>query len=275
MNTKHKVTIFTLSTLFAGMLAGSQVYADTVDTSAKTDSTVQETSTDKNQSVSLTSNTDKISYAIGADIGRNFKNLDVPLNPQLLAQGVKDTLEGNPTLMNQKDIQATLVSFQKELIVKRQENLQKTSAKNKTEEEKFLADNKSKPGVVTLSDGLQYKILKDGKGDSPKATDTVIVNYEGTLPNGQVFDSSYAKGKPVTFPVERVIPGWIEVLKLMKPGSVWMVYVPSALAYGDHGMGPIEANQLLIFKIELIAIQPPVATPSSIPTSNEPSTNKK
>jgi FKBP-type peptidyl-prolyl cis-trans isomerase len=182
-------------------------------------------------------------------------------------------LEGNPPLMEQKDIQATLVSFQKELIAKRQENLQKISVKNKAEETKFLADNKSKPGVVTLADGLQYKIIKEGKGDSPKVTDTVIVNYEGTLPNGQVFDSSYAKGKPVTFPVDRVIPGWIEVLKLMKPGSQWMIYVPAELAYGDRGMGPIEANQMLIFKIELIAIQPPVAaTPSSTAASGS---NKK
>jgi FKBP-type peptidyl-prolyl cis-trans isomerase FklB len=119
----------------------------------------------------------------------------------------------------------------------------------------FLNANKTKPGVVTLPDGLQYQVIKEGAGVPPKATDTVKVNYEGTLINGTVFDSSYKRGQPISFPVNGVIPGWVEALQLMKPGAVWMLYIPSELAYGTTGAPPaIGPNETLIFKVELLGV---------------------
>jgi FKBP-type peptidyl-prolyl cis-trans isomerase FklB len=145
-------------------------------------------------------------------------------------------------------------------MAKQQVKMQEAGEKNKTDGEAFLAANKTKPGVITLPDGLQYKIVKPGAGESPADKDKVTVNYEGTLINGQVFDSSYARGKPFTFQVSEVIPGWAEAVKKMKPGAEWMVYIPPALGYGEHGAGPIGPNQTLIFKVELIAVQPQSAS---------------
>ncbi len=134
-------------------------------------------------------------------------------------------------------------------------NLQSPASKNITEGEAFLAANKQKPGVVTLPSGLQYKIMTGEAGKSPKAEDTVTVDYEGTLINGQEFDSSYKRGQPATFPVMGVIPGWTEILQLMPVGATWMVYIPASLAYGEQGAPPsIGPNETLIFKIHLISI---------------------
>ena len=128
----------------------------------------------------------------------------------------------------------------------------KTTMQNET----FLAENKTKPGVVTLPDGLQYKILVEGNGKQPKDTDTVTVNYAGTLIDGTEFDSSYKRGKPTSFPVNGVIRGWTEALKLMKVGSTWELYIPAELAYGAEGVPPvIGPNQTLIFKVELLSVQ--------------------
>lgn len=127
--------------------------------------------------------------------------------------------------------------------------------RNKMESTTFLQQNKTKPGVVTLPDGLQYKVLVEGKGSSPKATDTVTVNYSGKLINGTEFDSSYKRGQPATFPLANVIPGWTEALQLMKVGSTWELYIPAELAYGEQGAPPmIGSGQALIFKVDLIAI---------------------
>lgn len=126
-----------------------------------------------------------------------------------------------------------------------------TTASNDT----FLETNKKKPGVVTLPDGLQYKILVEGKGPKPKETDSVTVHYSGTLVNGTEFDSSYKRGEPATFPVNGVIPGWTEALKLMNVGSTWQLFIPAKLAYGEQGAPPsIGPNETLIFKVNLISI---------------------
>jgi FKBP-type peptidyl-prolyl cis-trans isomerase FklB len=133
--------------------------------------------------------------------------------------------------------------------------MQTTTDKNKTAGDAFLAANKNKPGVVTLPDGLQYKIIKAGNGPKPTANDTVTVNYAGTLINGTEFDSSYKRGQPATFPVNGVIAGWTEALQLMPVGSTWELYIPSELAYGQNGAPPvIGPNETLIFKVELLGI---------------------
>jgi FKBP-type peptidyl-prolyl cis-trans isomerase len=132
---------------------------------------------------------------------------------------------------------------------------QSMETKNKMSGEAFLATNKNKPGVVTLPDGLQYKVMTQGNGPQPTDNDSVTVNYSGTLIDGTEFDSSYKRGQPATFPVSGVIPGWTEALKLMKMGSKWELYVPSSLAYGENGAPPmIGANETLIFTVELISV---------------------
>jgi len=133
---------------------------------------------------------------------------------------------------------------------------QPPAVKNRVESEAFLAANKTKPGVITLADGLQYKIITEGKGAKPKETDTVVVHYAGRLVDGTEFDSSYKRGEPTTFPVNAVIPGWVEALQLMPVGSTWELYIPSALAYGPQGASPaIGPNQALIFKVQLLAVK--------------------
>lgn len=132
---------------------------------------------------------------------------------------------------------------------------QTPAMKNKTDGTTFLEANKNKPGVVTLPDGLQYKIITQGTGSKPKETDTVTVHYVGTLINGTEFDSSYKHGQPITFSLKNVIPGWTEALQLMPAGSTWEIYIPSELAYGEQGAPPvIGPNQTLIFKVNLISI---------------------
>lgn len=205
----------------------------------------------------LNTDSDKISYAIGVNIGQNFKDQHLTINTQAIAQGINDGYNGSKTLMSSQDMQSTLLSFQKNLIAQRQEQLTQTSDQNTQQGTSFLAQNKNKPGVVTLPDGLQYKIITPGAGASPTDKDSVTVNYVGSFINGQVFDSSYQRGKPATFPVTEVIPGWTEALKMMKPGATWEIYVPSSLAYGDRGIGPIGPNQTLIFKINLISVNAP------------------
>lgn len=149
------------------------------------------------------------------------------------------------------------LSYGSENLAIGESNNMSVSMSNKAAGEAFLAVNKSKPGVVTLADGLQYKVLVEGKGGSPKETDVVTVHYRGTLINGSEFDSSYKRGQPATFPVNGVIPGWIEALQLMKVGSTWELYIPPSLAYGEQGAPPvIRPNETLIFKVELLDVKP-------------------
>ena len=200
---------------------------------------------------------DKVSYGIGMEIGRNLKRQSFDLNTELLLRGFKDAFSGEKALMTDQEITETMTAFQKEVMAKQQELTKKLGEKNKQEGEAFLAENKKKEGVITLPSGLQYKVIKAGSGKKPKATDTVTVQYRGTLINGSEFDSSYKRGTPATFPVTGVIPGWTEILQLMEEGDKWEVFIPSNLAYGEHGAagGLIGPNATLIFEIELLSVQ--------------------
>jgi len=198
---------------------------------------------------------DKLSYSLGMEIGKGLKRQSSDLNPDLLLRGIKDAFSGEKALMTDSEISETVNAFQKELMAKQQELTRKLGEKNKTEGEAFLAENKKKEGVVTLPSGLQYKVIKAGSGKRPKVTDTVTVQYRGTLIDGTEFDSSYRRGEPVTFPVNAVIPGWTEALKLMQEGAKWQVFIPSKLAYGERGGGGIGPNATLIFEIELVSVQ--------------------
>jgi FKBP-type peptidyl-prolyl cis-trans isomerase FklB len=199
---------------------------------------------------------DKVSYIIGVNIGRNLQKQSVEVDPDLISRGMKDVASGTKLLMTDEEMKATMASFQQEMMKKHEEEVKKAAEKNKAEGEAFLAANKKKPGVVTLPSGLQYKVITEGKGKSPKATDTVTVNYKGTLIDGTEFDSSYKRGEPATFPVNGVIKGWTEALQLMKEGSKWELFIPPDLAYGEKGAGnAIGPNETLIFEVELLSFK--------------------
>ena len=201
---------------------------------------------------------EKLSYVIGIDIGKALQKQGVPIDPDLVAKGIKDGVLGGKLLMSDQEIQETMMAFQKEMRAKQEEANKQIGEKNKKEGEIFLAQNKTKEGVKTLPSGLQYKVVKAGAGKKPKATDTVVTHYKGTLLDGTEFDSSFKRNQPATFKVNGVIRGWTEALQLMEEGAKWILYVPAALAYGDRGAGQqIGPNATLIFEVELISIQQP------------------
>jgi FKBP-type peptidyl-prolyl cis-trans isomerase FklB len=200
---------------------------------------------------------DKVSYSIGLDIGTTFKKQKMELNSDALAAGVKDGLSGGKPLMSPDEVRQVMVQFSKDMREKAATVNKDAAEKNSKEGEKFLAENKAKPGVKTTASGLQYVVEKEGSGTPPKETDTVVVNYRGTLIDGTEFDSSYKRGEPATFPVNRVIKGWTEALQLMKPGAKYKLFIPSNLAYGAGGAGQdIGPNSTLIFEVELLSAKP-------------------
>jgi FKBP-type peptidyl-prolyl cis-trans isomerase FklB len=215
---------------------------------------------------------DKVSYSIGLDIGTTLKKQKVDVNPDTLSAGLRDALSGAKPQMTDDQIKETMTTFSKELVEKQQAASREAATKNAAAGEKFLAENKSKPGVETTASGLQYKVVKEGTGPSPKETDTVVTNYRGTLINGTEFDSSYKRNEPATFPVNGVIKGWTEALQLMKKGSKYQIFVPAGLAYGARGAGQdIGPNETLIFEVELMDIKPAAsvnATPEAPATAS-------
>jgi len=212
---------------------------------------------------------DKLSYSIGLDIGMTFKKQKMELNSDALAAGVKDGLSGVQPLLTEDEVRQVMTTFSKEMTEKTAMANKEAAEKNTAEGEKFLRENKNKPGVKTTASGLQYKALKEGSGAPPKATDTVVVNYRGTLVDGTEFDSSYKRGEPATFPVNRVIKGWTEALQLMKPGSKYQLFIPASLAYGERGAGgDIGPNATLIFEVELMNVKPGESGAASSPSSS-------
>jgi FKBP-type peptidyl-prolyl cis-trans isomerase FklB len=211
----------------------------------------------------LTDQKDKISYSIGMDIGNNLKRQSLDVDADILARGVKDALSGGQTLLSDEEARATLAALQQELREKALERRKQEAEKNKKEGEAFLAENMKKEGVISLPSGLQYKVIQSGNGASPKITDTVETNYRGTFIDGNEFDSSYKRGQTAVFPVNGVIAGWTEALRLMKVGDKWQIFVPPELAYGERGAGPIGPNATLIFEVELVSIKPDAGEDSS------------
>lgn len=204
----------------------------------------------------LATDMDKLSYSIGADLGRNFKKQDISISPAAMTKGLQDGIAGGQLLMTEEQMREVLNTFQKDLMAKRSADFAKKADENKVKGEAFLNQNKSKDGVVTLPSGLQYKIITKGDGAKPSKDDTVTVEYTGTLINGEVFDTTDKTGKPATFKVTQVIPGWTEALQLMPAGSTWEIYVPAGLAYGPRSVGgAIGPNEALVFKIHLISVK--------------------
>jgi len=197
----------------------------------------------------------RVSYAIGTGIGNTFKTQGVAVDPSAVAAGIADAIAGK-LAMSDADIRTTMDQVRSDLVAKQQAKLKADGATNAKASADYLAANAKKAGVKTTASGLQYKVVKSGAGKTPGPKDTVKVHYHGTLIDGTVFDSSVDRGEPVTFPVDGVIPGWTEVLQLMKEGDKWQVYIPPKLAYGETGVaGKIAPNSVLVFDIELIDIE--------------------
>lgn len=206
---------------------------------------------------SLETEQQKISYTIGSDIGKNLQRSMYDFDQAALVQGMKDAMAKKELLLDDKELQDMMKLFRKVAGEAQKKSQKEKGETNIMEGQKFLAKNKENEGVVVLPSGLQYKILVEGTGKKPKATDKVKVHYKGTLIDGTEFDSSFKRNQPVEFPVNGVIKGWTEALQLMAEGSKWMLYIPSELAYGPRGAGggQIGPNATLIFEVELIEVK--------------------
>ena len=217
-----------------------------------------------NETETTTTSTDpdtkKISYIIGFNMGEQFTNQDIDISSTDLVEGITDAFNQKDARFTSEERMQAMRDFQQKIITERTTKQKELSVTNQTKGEEFLATNKTKEGVVTTDTGLQYTVITPGEGTFPTDKDTVTVNYTGTLIDGTVFDSSVERGEPATFGVTRVIAGWTEALKMMKPGSKWKIFIPSELAYGERGtMGTIGPNETLIFEIELISVEKPLA----------------
>ncbi|MGZ8440536.1 MAG: FKBP-type peptidyl-prolyl cis-trans isomerase [Candidatus Deferrimicrobiaceae bacterium] len=203
----------------------------------------------------LADENDRVSYSVGYQIEGDFKRQEVELNTEKLVKGVQDARSGAEPLMTRQEMHQALVDLKKKIMAEERKRRKEETEKVRKEGEDFLAGNRKKEGVVTLSSGLQYKVIKEGTGKSPKATNEVTVHYRGTFIDGTEFDSSYQRGNPATFRGDSVIAGWKEAIPMMKEGAKWQLFIPADLAYGERGAGPnIPPNAALIFEVELIQV---------------------
>ena len=201
----------------------------------------------------LESEDQKVNYSVGYQIGGDFKRQNVPLDTDALVAGIEDAIAGGEARLSEEDRRATLTALRQRILASDQAQRQAEGEKNLAAAKAFLEVNRTKEGVQTLPSGLQYKVLKEGTGPKPAATDTVTVHYRGKLVDGTEFDSSYSRNEPATFPLNRVIKGWTEGLQLMGEGAKWELYVPPDLGYGERGAGSkIPPQSALVFEVELI-----------------------
>ncbi|MFC3285660.1 FKBP-type peptidyl-prolyl cis-trans isomerase [Litchfieldella rifensis] len=200
------------------------------------------------------SDEEKLSYSLGVTLGQSLAEDVTDLDLEAFTQAIEDVYAGNELAMSEEEMAEALTRFQQQAMAERQAQAEEQAAANREAGEAFLADNAAKDEVEVTDSGLQYKVLAEGDGASPSAESQVEVHYEGSLLDGTVFDSSYERGEPVSFRVNQVIEGWQEALQLMSVGDTWMLYIPSELAYGPRGQGPIGPNETLTFKVELLDV---------------------
>ncbi|MDO8954390.1 MAG: FKBP-type peptidyl-prolyl cis-trans isomerase [Gammaproteobacteria bacterium] len=199
---------------------------------------------------------DKVSYSIGYDVGNNFKSQNIAINPSAFSDGLEAGVNGKQPAMTTADMQTTMQAFQQQMMEQMAQKQASTASTNLTASQAYMQKMASQPGVKELETGLYYQVITAGKGRTPSAHDTVTVNYEGSLINGTVFDSSYKRNQPISFQVDQVIPGWQKALVKMPVGSTWMLYISPELAYGQNAPPSIGPNQALTFKVELISASP-------------------
>jgi FKBP-type peptidyl-prolyl cis-trans isomerase len=230
--------------------------ATTKPATTKAATTNAANATESKSAAPLTTEKDKVSYAIGADIGKRLRADKLDVDPAIVSRGLKDGFGGESLAMTDQQIRETFTELQTEMQAKQAQEAKAITEKNEKDGAAFLAANKNKEGVVVLPSGLQYKVLKAGDGKKPNANDTVKCNYRGTLIDGTEFDSSYKRGEAAEFPVSGVIKGWTEALQLMPVGSKWQLFIPPDLAYGARGAGgQIGPNSTLVFEVELLSIK--------------------
>ncbi|WNJ20833.1 FKBP-type peptidyl-prolyl cis-trans isomerase [Pontibacter sp. G13] len=205
----------------------------------------------------LANRTDSMSYALGMDVGTNLSRIEVPVNGQMIYQGMMDALgEEGASALTDEQMRTLLAAFQQEVAAAQRRKADEAGQKARAEGEVFLEENGQKEGVVTTPSGLQYLVLQEGAGEHPTAASTVKVHYEGKLLNGEIFDSSIKRGEPIEFPLGGVIPGWTEGVQLMTPGAKYRFFIPYNLAYGERGAPPsIGPYETLIFDVELLEIK--------------------
>ena len=197
----------------------------------------------------------QLNYSIGYQIGSDFRRQGVEFSPEMLIRGVEHAASGTEPMLKPAEMRATLSQLQQRVSAQDKQTQPAVAAGQAATAETFLAGNAGRQGVVTLPSGLQYKVLAEGEGATPGASDTVTVHYRGTLVDGTEFDSSYRRNRPATFAVNRVIAGWTEALQLMQEGDKWQLFIPPALAYGERGAGKrIPPNSALIFEVELLSV---------------------
>jgi FKBP-type peptidyl-prolyl cis-trans isomerase len=227
--------------------------------------------TSSSSASAFTDDRERESYALGMYLGQGWKKNGLDVDIDMVARALKDSQSGGPTVLNQQQMMDAISQLRRTVQMNQQKIQAEAAANNQEQGAAFLAQNKAQPGVMTLPDGLEYKIITDGTGPSPSATDVVTVNYKGTFLNGTEFDGSDKAGHPAQFPVNRVIPGWTEALQKMKVGSKWELYIPSDLAYGPSGHPPvIGPDEVLVFEVELLSISaPPAPAPPRQPLTSD------
>ncbi len=249
MNTSKPLLALTAALAIAGCNQPATSTASTTETGAAT-------TQNKAPTPNLKSEASKFSYAVGMNFGHSLQRFPVTLDKEALLAGITAAINKEKTLLTPREAQQTIQSVMKKQQEQAMFKRKAQGEKNKKAGLEFLAENSKKEGVKTTVSGLQYKILREGDGATPKATDTVKVNYKGTLLDGTVFDSSYDRGQPISFPLNGVIKGWTEGLQLVKVGGKIRLFIPPELAYGKRGAGgKIGPNQTLIFDVELLGIE--------------------
>ncbi|HOB27621.1 MAG TPA: FKBP-type peptidyl-prolyl cis-trans isomerase [Bacteroidales bacterium] len=245
---EKKVFVITILSLFAIYTCNAQ------NDSSRSKNDKKNSKSVTNAPLQFNTFKDTVSYLIGTDLAKNFINNQLDIDINYLKAGYEDVLNNVDTIFTDQEFQSVMQKLQKIAMEKSEAKRLEEAKLNKEVGQKFLESNKNNPGVYQTPSGLQYKVIKMGEGPKPTSTDKVKVHYEGKLINGKVFDSSYERGEPIEFGLNQVIPGWAEGLTLMPVGSVFELYIPSDLAYGDRPIGEIPAGSTLIFKVELLEI---------------------
>lgn len=210
---------------------------------------------EKPKAVELTTLEQKVNYTIARNLANNFKQNGLVVDPESFMLALNDVRDNVDSRLTEEEMQTVMQTFQEQAMAKREEEQKKLAEENAGKSKTFLEENKAKEGVTTTESGLQYRVITEGTGVKPKATDTVTVHYSGKLLDGTEFDSSYSRNEPATFDLNSVIPGWTEGLQLMPQGSKWELVIPSELAYGPGANGPIPPNSVLVFEVELLEVK--------------------
>ncbi|WP_342315301.1 FKBP-type peptidyl-prolyl cis-trans isomerase [Lysobacter sp. FW306-1B-D06B] len=255
---RHTGLVLAVASL-AALTAACNKPAEKAD-AAKTDAAAAQAGKDGAKAIpGLATEKEQVSYMIGMDMARSLEQVKDEIDLDTLNKALKASLAGEKPLLDEKQAGEIREAFAKKLQQKRIDKMIADAKKNLEDGEKFLAENSKKPGVVTTASGLQYQVITEGKGPKPTVNDVVTAHYKGTLLDGKTFDSSYDRGEPANFPLSQMVPGWQEGIPLMPVGSKYRFWIPSKLAYGEQGAGPIGPNATIVFEVELLDIVKPGA----------------